>query len=378
MPHWYYIFPKHTGLSLYIWIIFCILPFYFVIRSSSPLEITIGILLIVLFYATYQLLFLKKDWTVYVSLGMEIAISIGMTLYFGYVYFALFLAFFIGNVGNKAGFITLYVVHLVATVVSVSVGFFIQKDIFLTQFPFIIVCAIGVILLPLNMYHRNKQKQLEYELEHAHGRISELLIAEERQRIARDLHDTLGQKLSLIGLKSDLAGKLVDVEPGRAKEELRDIHRIARNALKEVRELISTMKSVKLKDEIAHVRQVLQAAEIELAIHGDPESLAMPLLVENVLCMCLKEAVTNVVKHSGASACHISFLHSPSEFTLKVADNGVGLHANAVLMKGNGLRGIRERLEFVNGSMNVESSKGTTVTIQVPRVIGQTERRELS
>ncbi|WP_353626182.1 hypothetical protein [Bacillus sp. JCM 19041] len=96
MQNWFHIFPKNTGLSLYVWIIFCVLPFYFVIMSATALEITIGSLMIVLFFTTYRLSFIKKGWTVYVSVAVEIAINIGMTLYFGYIYFALFISFLSG------------------------------------------------------------------------------------------------------------------------------------------------------------------------------------------------------------------------------------------------------------------------------------------
>ncbi|RKQ33512.1 sensor histidine kinase [Oceanobacillus halophilus] len=375
MQNWYHLFPKNTGLSLFAWIAFCLLPFYFIFRSSSVLEIIIGFLMIVLFFVTYRLSFIKKGWTVYVSVGIEIAISIGMTLYFGYVYFSLFLAFFIGNIQHKAGFITLYVVHLVTTIAAVSLGFVYQYPVFLTQLPFVFITIIGVILLPFNMYNRNKREKLESKLEDANERISELLVAEERQRIARDLHDTLGQKLSLIGLKSDLAGKLVEKEPSKAKLELQDIHQTARTALKEVREIVSTMKSIKLKDEIVHIKQVLKAAQIEGTWNGDFEKFSAPLLVENVLSMCLKEAVTNIVKHSKATACHISIMQSSSEVVIKVQDNGIGICNESDYLKGNGLRGMRERLEFLNGNLNVESDheEGTTITIQVPEVIRQTK-----
>src|SRR5699024_5758112 len=216
-----------------------------------------------------------------------------------------FLAFFIGNIQNKAGFITLYVVHLVTTITAVTIGFFIQNQVFFTQLPFIILSIIGIILLPFNMYNRNKRGKLENKLEDANKRISELMVIEERQRIARDLHDTLGQKLSLIGLKSDLAGRLLPLDAASAKSEVDDINQTARTALKEVRELVSGMKNIKLKDEIIHVRQMLKAAQINFYVEGNPEISNTPLLVENVISLCMKEAVTNVVKHSQATNCHI-------------------------------------------------------------------------
>src|SRR5699024_1801392 len=131
------------------------------------------------------------------------------SLFYGYVYFVLFLSFFIGQVKSKAGFISLYVVHLVTTVLTINIGFFIKTNMFVSQLPFIIISIIGISLLPFNIYNRNKQERLEGLLESA---TTQLAITDERQRISRDLHDTLGQKLSLIGMKADLATKLVDIK----------------------------------------------------------------------------------------------------------------------------------------------------------------------
>ncbi|PAV31584.1 sensor histidine kinase [Virgibacillus profundi] len=378
MQNWFHIFPRNTGLSLYAWIIFCLLPFYFIFRSISLMEIIFGIVMIILFFTTYRLSFIKKGWTVYVSVGIQIAINVGMTLFYGYVYFSLFLAFFIGNIQNRIGFITLYIVHLVTTVGAVSVGFFTQSQIFFTQYPFIILSVIGVILLPFNMYNRNKREKLENQLENANKKISQLMVFEERQRIARDLHDTLGQKLSLIGLKSDLAGKLIDVKPDSAKNELTDINQTARTALKEVRELVSDMKGTKLKDEMLRIRQMLKAAEIDFYLEGNPELINTPLLVENVLSMCLKEAINNLVKHSQATSCHVKIQQSTDEWLIEVQDNGIGIPEKVDYLEEHGLQGMRERLEFVNGTLTIKSSNGTTLTIQIPHVIQQTYKGELS
>ncbi|QQK77421.1 sensor histidine kinase [Salicibibacter cibarius] len=376
MQNWFHIFPKNTGLSLYAWLIFCLLPFSFIIHSSSSFEVTIGLVLLVLFFTAYRLSFIKRGWTVYLTLSIEMVINIGMTMYFGYVYFALFLAFFIGNIQNKGGFVTLYVIHLTTTIFAITAGFFLQSETFLMQLPFILISVIGVILLPFVIYNRNKRERLEHQLENANEKISQLMVVEERQRIARDLHDTLGQKLSLIGFKSDLAGKLFDVKPESAKSEIEDIHHTARTALNEVREIVSDMKGTKLKDEVSHAREILEATHIDFTMTGDAELSNTPLLVENVLSMCLKEAVTNIVKHSQASLCHLSIKDSSSELVMKVRDNGIGIPASQKTTMESGLQGMKERLEFVNGSLSKESSNGMTLTIKVPHVVQQSELGE--
>ncbi|MNN27041.1 Sensor histidine kinase DesK [compost metagenome] len=302
--------------------------------------------------------------------GGQIIISIAMTLLFSYVYFAIFLAFIIGNIQNKAGFFTLYSIHLLTTLGTVNYGFVTQNKLLFTQFPFILISVAVVILLPFNKYNQIKQGKLEGKLEDANKRISELVKLEERQRIARDLHDTLGQKLSLIGLKSDLAGRLIRTNPDGALDELKDVHQTARAALKEVREMVTEMRGTRLEDELYRVKQILKAAGIECLVEGVPDSLDTTLLAENVLSMCLKEAVNNVVKHSQAEKCIITMESSLSECVLKVKDNGVGIAAmnEKLLVRGNGLRGMKERVEFVNGSLTVVSQEGTMVVIKVPNV----------
>lgn len=300
-------------------------------------------------------------------------ISITMTLLFGYVYFALFLAFFIGNIQNRISFIVFYSIHLLTTLAAINYEFVTKNAVFLNQLPFILVSVIGVILLPVTTYNRNNSDKLQGQLEDANKRISELVKLEERQRIARDLHDTLGQKLSLIGLKSDLAVKLISKNPLQAQAEMNDVRQTARTALKEVREMVTEMRGTRLEDEMLRIQQILKAAQIEFILEGDPKLTNTSLLIENVLSMCLKEAVTNIVKHSGTSMCTITIEPSRTDLLVKVKDVGIGISTESVFIKGNGLRGMRERLEFVNGSMEIVSDMGTTIIIKVPNVFKHLE-----
>ena len=302
-------------------------------------------------------------------ISFEIVINVIMTLLFGYVYLSIFTAFFIGNIRNPIGFFIMYGLHIAFTVGAIVFGFFIELDLFLTQVHFIVISVIGTVLLPFNLYNRNKRESLEGQLVVARERISELVVFQERQRIARDLHDTLGQKLSLIGLKSDLAGKLVTRDPEAAQRELQDIRQTASTALKEVRELVEDIRMTKVKDELLRVKQILKAAEMDISIKGDPAFVDVPPLIENVLSMCMKEAVTNVVKHSYGTACELEFEQLQDVVIIRVKDDGIGIPGQGNNLPGSGLTGIRERLEFVNGILSIDVNEGTLVTIRVPIVI---------
>ncbi|MFC5601843.1 sensor histidine kinase [Sporosarcina koreensis] len=367
MQKWYSIFPKNPWLSIYAWVVFCLLPFFFIFRSWSAVGISVGTGLLVLFFISYFFSFKSKSGLVYMWISFEIVINIVMTLLFGYVYLSIFTAFFIGNIRSTVGFFIMYGLHIFFTVGAIVAGFFLEINLFLPQVHFILITVIGVILLPFNLYNRSKREKLEDQLEEAEERISELMLLEERERIARDLHDTLGQKLSMIGLKSDLARRLITKSPEAAERELADIRQTASTALKEVRELLADMRATRLVDEVLRARQILAAAEIELRIEGDPAVTNIPSNFENVLGMCLKEAVTNVVKHSEATVCNVIFKQKDDEISITVQDNGKGMKAKKSV--GSGLKGMRERLEFVNGSLQIEEEQGTTLTIQMPIVI---------
>lgn len=369
MQTWYSIIPKSPWLSIYIWIIFCIMPFFFIIQSFSFVQIIIGITMILLYFLCHRFSFNSRAGLVYMWISFQMVLNVAMTLLFGYVYLSLFTAFFIGNIRQPVGFYIMYGLHIGFTVLSIVGGYFIFLELFLSQTPFIIVTVIGVVLLPFTLFSKNKRQNLEGELETARERISELTVHEERQRIARDLHDTLGQKLSMIGLKSDLAARLVEKNPQLAIQEIKDIRQTASMALKEVRELVADMRAVRIEEELYRVAQILKAAEIELQIVGDVKAIRMPALSENVVSMCLKEAVTNIVKHSKASICQVSFNQNEDEFMLTVRDNGVGFAEKQLFAGGNGLKGMRERIEFINGTVDIQSKQGTTLRMHVPVAI---------
>ncbi len=194
----------------------------------------------------------------------------------------------------------------------------------------------------------------------AQAEVERLAKLAERERIARDLHDVLGHTLSVVVLKSELAQKLITRDPSHAAEEMADVERIARAGLAEVREAITGYRSSGLGAEIDHVRETLVAAGIDATIEARAVSLAPAQ--ETALSLALREATTNVIRHAGATRCHIRFYSQDGSALMEVEDNGRGGEAPF----GNGLTGMRERIQALGGVLLRESDHGTRLLIKLP------------
>jgi len=194
----------------------------------------------------------------------------------------------------------------------------------------------------------------------ANEEIEHLAKVAERERIARDLHDLLGHTLSLITLKAELARKLVDRDPQSAKHEMQDVEQTSRAALADVREAISGYRGKGLAAELIRARQTLETAGITVDCAMAEVSLSPAQ--EDVLALALREAVTNVVRHAQAQRCSVRLSRDREACTLEIADNGRGADAP----EGNGLRGMRERLEAIGGSLQRQTRAGTRLLIHLP------------
>ena len=185
----------------------------------------------------------------------------------------------------------------------------------------------------------------------------------ERERISRDLHDLLGHSLSLITLKAELAGKLVQRDPAACSREIADIEQAARQALSEVRGAVSGYRQSGLAHALAGARASLAAANVQLC--EDVQRVTLAPAAEHVLALALREAVTNVVRHAGARTCRVSLAHEQGFAVLTVADDGQ-LRDAAVLRPGNGLTGMRERAASIGGDLKMSTAQGLALEVRVP------------
>ncbi|MEO1319626.1 MAG: sensor histidine kinase [Pseudomonadota bacterium] len=184
----------------------------------------------------------------------------------------------------------------------------------------------------------------------------------ERERIAHDLHDLLGQTLTTVALKAEVAAKLIDRDPARAKAEFEDVAGTARKALGEIRAAVYDMTATSVENEIALARQALDAAGVTLDVTSDLPPLAPP--VGKALGLTIREATTNIVRHSGADAARIEIGQDGGELSLTVADNGHG--GSDGPSEGSGLAGLRKRVAALGGQTNIEREGGMRIRISLP------------
>ncbi|MBS0458326.1 MAG: sensor histidine kinase [Proteobacteria bacterium] len=230
--------------------------------------------------------------------------------------------------------------------------------------PWQFLLSIGVMALAVggsNIAFRSTQIKSE-QLQQTHEEIRRLAATAERERIGRDLHDLLGHTLSLIALKSELAGKLLARDVVAARREIADVERTAREALAQVRGAITGMRAAGLVGEAASARMILESAGVRFSSSGFDQ--AIPAEHEHCLALALREAATNIQRHAKAASASARMTLADQAVELSVHDDGNGvIHAH-----GNGLNGMRERVEALGGSLQVvgERGKGTTLVARLP------------
>jgi two-component system sensor histidine kinase DesK len=207
------------------------------------------------------------------------------------------------------------------------------------------------------------------ELREARAELAELAVAEERLRFARDLHDLLGQSLSLIALKAQLAGRLLPDRPEEASKHIGDLQDVSREALREVREAVAGYRNPTLSGELAGARMALEAAGIE-ARFVNPE-VSLPPAVEAVLAWTVREGATNVIRHSGAQHATIRIDPGLAAASAEILDDGAGANG---LVGGHGLTGLRERVQGLGGRLDAgpRPEGGFRLSVSVPVEVAKT------
>ena len=355
------LYPREHIQYLMIDVISVVYLFYNVLRSESELVLSGKLFLLLIFLVSFYIGLWYRDWRLLaaVLIGFITLTFLGIyvdpyILIFGFIF-----ADLIGRSNSKCqiGIGIAAIALMFFFVMWKSTGHLFKLDSAISL-PVMII----QLIFPILVYIKEKSKRLQDELDAANKLI---VKQEERQRIARDLHDTLGHTLTMIKLKSELTVRLVDKDTSQAKEELKDILDTTRIALKQVRELVSDMKFISLESEIEHSKNLLNTAEIKLDIVKKGAPFLLSSVEETMVALCVRESITNIIKHSKAKRCTIQLEITEQSYFIYIMDDGIGLD-NAE--SGNGIQSMKERMQTLHGTASVNhlSSGGTQVTLKLP------------
>jgi two-component system sensor histidine kinase DesK len=322
-----------------IWLLFLIYPIIAFIQSErSPAVLVAGLSAVAAFAGVYIWLWVRlyarrAPGGIWIAWASLLAIALALTLANGAIFGALFIYVIAAVAGHIARWRVAIGAVIALTALMSALGAVEGAGVWTWSILLEGLLVGGVVLASSQLGRTN------YALNQAREDMAGLMVAEERLRFARDLHDLLGHSLSVIVLKAELAGKLVVTSPERVGPEVADIERVARQALADVREAVSGYRDASLSTEIEQARSALLAAGVEVSVQPLTDSL--PAMTENVLAWALREGVTNVIRHAGATAAGITLARRDGRAELELTDDGRGA---ADFKPGNGLTGLRERV----------------------------------
>jgi two-component system sensor histidine kinase DesK len=305
----------------------------------------------------------------YWARGRQIAICLALTFVLGQLWapynsgactFFIFACGMCGRIENKRN-----AYGTVAAIVAMASVIALQVEMPLSfMLPTLVVGApIGIASIMDSSLRRSRDLLMRKQEEVEH-----MATIAERERISRDLHDLLGHTLSLITIKAELAGKLFDHDASASRREIKDIENSARHALNEVRAAVTGYRQTGFAHELATARASLAAAQVEMEASVQP--FLMPPSAENVLALALREAVTNIVRHAGATRCSVSVTQEGGLIVFRIRDNGTASGANQTLHHGNGLRGMQERVAGLGGQLVLKLENGLALELRLPMAAG--------
>ena len=219
--------------------------------------------------------------------------------------------------------------------------------------------ALGVSMMGVR-----RMIQLIVDLDDARQEVARLTASEERLRFARDLHDVLGHSLSVIALKSQVARRLMGSDRPGAEAAITDVETVARQSLRDVRELVSGYRQRSLAEELLGAREVLAAAGVALQVDNQAGTPAPE--VDGLLAWVVREGTTNLLRHSRARQGTIRIVPDAASTCLEITDDGTG--GTEPSAAGSGLDGLRERMEAAGGSLDAgpRQPHGFRLAVRIP------------
>lgn len=351
------------GWMNYIWLAyvpFNLLPYLPAKTSQDWLWLSLGIIFIATYVAVIEL---PRYRSFYIAL--ELVVCAWFSLRASNNYMMIFPAWQVAflfaqtNHGRQRfrGFVVVYELIIVASLIRsglvVSSGIYWQDPS--------VVAAIFPLVSPFMAYFLARQMYINQTLQQTNRRLEAVILRDERERIARDLHDTLGQSFSLITLKAELASKLMTKAPERVLGELADIQATSRQNLQLVRDIVNDLHRQSISELLIGQSSALRTTGVALMTVGEAEAEQWPMTIQPTIAAVLQEALTNVIRHAHADKVTIEFDESVDLYAVTIQDDGDGMRYERP--GSNGITGMQQRVLALGGSLTIRRNRiGTQVT----------------
>ncbi len=347
-----------VGVMPYIWLFYLLMyffQFFFVdFTVKQYIYSLIGIpLFLILYFRTFWVS--DKHLYFYIAAIWGIGFMLALQKIPGASVFTVYAAAFTAQFSlAKKSFTTLGL--LLGLHAAIYVAFDISLYITIPALFFATIIGASNIFMT-EMAKKNRQ------IKASQDEIKKIATSAERERIARDLHDLIGHTFSVINIKSQLAQKLVLKDVAKAAQEIKEIEKISRTSLSQVREVVSDYRKRDLATELSQARILLDSLDVQVTEKiTSLEQLNLSNEQNTALAYIVRELTTNIMRHSQATTCEIELNTENQHTVLRITDNGIAQSFKA----GSGLNGIRERTEQLGGQVNFLTDQGFIATIQLP------------
>lgn len=359
-----FLFDKKFGFMPYFWtialLLFSIQPILQAQGWARWLIILLGLIFAILYHDSYS-------YSKYMDLKIiaEIIIVITLSNFDSGPQFWIYLAWQIGSMSiSWKKFIQYTILLTIASIASLS--YYTLKTGDFTWYE----SLIGLFFAVASPFAaRSVQTIFKKRVQLAQGnkRLETIIRQSERGRIAKDLHDNLGQSFSLITLKAELAEKLMTKDTEKASKELQDIANTSREDLSMVRQIVADLNRQTIAEALIIEAKNLQTADIFMKSKSESISDDWPNNVQNVIAAVIKEAVTNMLRYSQATEAIFVFSETDADYLLNISDNGIGIKDRR--KNSFGLHGMEQRIKSLQGALSITSIHGTNLATSIPKDI---------
>lgn len=363
----YVLFPKRFGFMPYFWVFSLFLMAGQILITQHPFN-WFYLLLVLIFLKFYRDGYSINRW-LWLDIGIQLLIAAYFTLKFpnGGGTFFIYTAWEIGSLPYKLRDFLRYLVLYLVISLSCVLTFILFTPTIKEYGPFGIIIALTFTIgSPIAARSLGNSYRRSYRTKQTNRRLETIIKQNERDRIAQDLHDSLGQSFSLITLKSELATKLIDKDPKKAQQQLKDIAQTSRDDLNLVRQIVADLNAQSIASAMVSEGKNLDLAQIQQISINEDVSNTWPKDIQHTLAAIIKETTTNVIRYSHANLMKFTFEEDASNYFLDIHDDGIGFKG-ATNHISYGLSGMTNRLKSINGTLKVTSDHGVYLQISIPK-----------